>query len=124
MSDFDMMAAFNRKSSEDIISFMESLAIKFGDVVPGVNIKRVKDSFLSKNTHIESITIPFKDCKYVLENSNKIAVGKCLKESGGIVIKTETLSLDVWIANLMNELEQSADSNTSAAETLHNFLME
>jgi hypothetical protein len=119
-----MMAAFNRKSNEDMALFMESLGIKLSDIVPGVDIKRVKDSFLSKNTHIQSITIPFKECKYILEVINKVPVGKCVKESGGVIIKTDTLTMDDWVTNLMIELEKTTNTNVNAADALHKFLME
>jgi hypothetical protein len=119
-----MLAAFNRKSNEDMSSFINALAIKLSDAVNGVEIKRAKDSLFSKNTHIESITIPFSSCKYILEIKNKTVVGKCSKESGGIVLKTDILNLNDWLANLMSELEKTTDQNMNAAETIHKFLME
>ncbi|HEY3766940.1 MAG TPA: hypothetical protein VGL44_17380 [Gaiellales bacterium] len=121
---FDLVAASLRADTTDLVAFVEALATKLEDALPGdVVVERKGGGLLSRGTkHVRRISIGMGECRYDLEwAGQRIETSRC-NEVRGIVIKSERLGLDQWIDDLSRELTDRAGQSERSRLALQRLL--
>lgn len=120
--DVDLLSASLRSSSSDLKVFVEVLADKLEEALPGrVQVERRATRFLGKEKRVEQIQCELGDERYVLSTRNGIATRRA-KAVRGVVLKTEELSLDEWLDGLAHRLADEARTSEQAQVALHGLL--
>jgi hypothetical protein len=121
---FDLHAAWLRRAEKDNKSFIEALAVRLEQSLPGhVQVERKKDSLFSRQVHVAKITVRTGGDCYILENSRGEIVVSQVKEVRGIVLSSREVELSDWIQNLDVELQNLSGHSAQAAGALRQFLM-
>jgi hypothetical protein len=110
--DFDLLAAALRANMADLRSWMAVLAAKLTDALPGY--VTVHHSGLLGRGPVESIAADLGTQRFILRMERDHPHAERAHIVRGIVLKTEALPLDQWLAELVAALAALAE--TSAAE--------
>jgi len=122
---FELLAASLRASSGDLETFVRVLAEKLDQALPGrARIERRAARFLSKQTRVERIELELGEWRYVLAARGAALDTRRAKAVRGIVLKTEQLPLDAWIASLSRDLASEAQRSEASRLALERLLKE
>src|SRR5437899_7653336 len=120
--DVELVAASLRATGSDLTVFVDVLADKLEGALPGlVRVERKSTRFLGKEKRVERIQCRLGELRYVLSTRNGIEARRA-REVRGVVLKTEELSLDEWLAALVHDLAGEAESNEQAQLALQKLL--
>ena len=115
---FDMVAAAIRADAADTKTFMEALAAKLNDALPGhVTVER-EGGLFQKEHRVKRITIDLQDRRYELERIGSGVEARTAHQVRGIRLKTEVIPLPDWIDSLARHLASYAESNAQARSAL------
>ena len=88
----DLHAAFIRRAAADQGAFVEALAARLEQALPGlVRIERKRNGLFSKAAHVRTISIDAGDTQYVLEQDQGMLRAMCTHVAQGVILKRETL---------------------------------
>lgn len=123
--DIDLLAASLRIDSGDSATFLEGLAAKLADILPGrVVVKHGRRGMLGPK-YVRLLTVQVGDQRLELQRSNgDVVEARRGRVSGGIVLKTETLEVDDWLAALGVALAAEAHRNQRTRQALERLLTE
>jgi hypothetical protein len=120
---FDMLAASLRADMSDLNTFVEVLAGKVEDALPGrVTIERRGGGLFSREKKVHRIEINLDNNRYALLADRGRIQARRSNAVRGIVLKTEELSLDSWIDLLSRDLAAEAEQSESARVALERLL--
>ena len=122
--DFDLSAAWYRKSQGDLRAFLEGFATRLEGAIPGhVTVERRRDSLFSKTSHVVKVAIDTGGNVYVvcLENNHLSALRA--KAVRGVTLKSESMEFPGWLAALNADIQRLAERVDAAHGVLHDFLM-
>jgi hypothetical protein len=123
-SDFDLNAAWYRKSQGDLKAFMEAFAVRLEGAMPGrVTVERQKDGLFSKVRHASRITIEARDHLYVLELQKERLSAHRSKSVHGVTLSTEAMDVSAWLNALQGDIQALAEHAGATQSVLHDFLM-
>ena len=115
---FDLVAAAIRADAADMGTFMEALAAKLSEALPGhVNVER-EGGLFQKAHHVKLITIDLQDRRYELERVHSAVEARMAHQVRGIRLKTEVIPLADWIDTLARHLAAYAQDNAQARAAL------
>ena len=122
--DMDLLAASLRADSSDVNAFVESLATKLEDAVPErTRVERRRAGLLGPK-QVRRIALDTGSSRLELLRDEGGAVQtRCSRLSGGIVLKTEELDADDWIAALGEALAAEAGRNERTRQALERLLI-
>ncbi|MHB8415156.1 MAG: hypothetical protein ACYC9S_12900 [Leptospirales bacterium] len=124
VNDFDLHAAWLRRAQMDLKAFLEALAVRLEQGLPGhVEVKRKREGILAKTRRVRGITIRTDNGHYVLDATTADMQLSRLHEVRGVVVRTELLSLPEWLTGLQEELKRLSGTAQGASDVLHNFLV-
>jgi hypothetical protein len=120
----DLLAASLRADSSDVNAFVESLAAKLEDAVPDhTRVERRRAGLLGPK-QVRRIALDAGSNRLELLRDESGAVQtRCSRLSGGIVLKTEQLDADAWIAALGEALAAEAGRNERTRRALERLLI-
>jgi len=120
----DLLAASLRADSSDVNAFVESLAAKLEEAVPDrTRVERRRAGLLGPK-QVRRIALDAGSNRLELVRDERGAVQtRCSRLSGGIVLKTEQLDADAWIAALGEALAAEAGRNERTRQALERLLM-
>ena len=122
---FEFVAASLRASSRDLQTFLPVLADKLERAMPGrVTVTRRPVRLLSRHKRLERVEVDLGGRRFVLLARGGDVDARVSTVGGGIVLKTERLRLDDWIAALSRELAREAQSSEAARPALERLLHE
>jgi hypothetical protein len=122
--DMDLLAASLRADSSDVNAFVESLAAKLEDAVPDRTRVERRRAGLFGPKQVRRIALDAGSTRLELLRDEGGAVQtRCSRLSGGIVLKTEPLETDAWIAALGEALAAEAGRNERTRQALERLLM-
>jgi hypothetical protein len=123
-SDFDLNAAWYRKTQGDLKAFMEAFAVRLEGAMPGrVSVERQKDGLFSKTSHAARIAVEARDHLYLLE-LQKGRLSACRSKSvRGVTLSTEHMEVPAWLSALQSDIQALAEHAGAAQSVLHDFLM-
>ena len=112
--DMDLLAASLRADFGDLSAFVESLAAKLEEAVPGrVRVDRRRSGMFGPKA-VRAVAVDLGDRRLELRAEGGSVETRCARLSGGIVLKNEVLDTDEWLAVLGNAL--AAEARRSVAE--------
>lgn len=119
----DLLAASLRASSSDLKTFVEVLADKLEQALPGrVHVDRRGTRLLGKEKRVERIDCQFGDQRYALTAREGVIETRHATAVRGIVLKTEVVPLDDWLNALARDLANEAKSSEQAQIALQQLL--
>ncbi len=123
--DLDLLAASLRVDSTDSGSFVEGLAAKLADILPGrVTVQHGRRGLLGPK-YVRRLSVQGNDQRRELLRSDRdVGEARCGRVSGGIVLKTETMGVDDWLGALGGALAAEAQRNQRTRQALERLMIE
>jgi hypothetical protein len=122
--DIDLVAASFRTDLSDLGAFVESLATKLENLLPTrVHIERRKQGMFGPKL-VRSIEFDGDGQRLVLRYDGRTVDTRCARVSGGIVLKSESLDTDAWLALLGESLALEARRSATTRQALERLLMQ
>ncbi len=124
-ADLDLLAANLRADSSDLGAFVEGLATKLEEVLPGrVKIQRARRGLLGPKA-VRAIAISADEQRLELVRGDGDAVQtRRSRLSGGIVLKSETLDMDEWLRALGVAITAEAQRSEQTRQALERLLID
>jgi hypothetical protein len=120
----DLHAAFMRRAAADQPAFLEALAIRLEQALPGrVQVVRKKDGLFAKTAHVQAITVDTGEARYGLENEAGLLHASRARGTHGVVLKRDALTVSQWLDELSAALAKLSSDAEGAHRVLHDFLM-
>jgi hypothetical protein len=121
--DVDLLAASLRASSADLNMFVEVLADKLEQALPGrVQVGRRPTRWLGKEKRVERLQCDLGGQRYLLSAHDGVVEARQATAVRGVVLKTEELPLADWLDALARDLATEARTSESAQLALQNLL--
>ena len=122
--DLDLVTASLRADTTDLQAFVEALAIKLEDVLPGrVRVDRRRSGLRGPKV-VSRITINAGDRRLELVSDGGALETRGARLSGGIVLKTEMLDIDAWLAAVSEALAAEAGRSEKTRQALERLLID
>lgn len=120
--DIDLLAAELRAEAGDVDTFVEALAAKLEEAVPGaVTVQRRREGIRGPR-RVQRISIDGGGQRLELQRASGAVQTTCSRLSGGIVLKREQLDTDAWLIALGRLLAEEADRSSSTRRALDRLL--
>jgi hypothetical protein len=121
--EFELLAASLRSSGSDLDVFVEVLADKLEQALPGrVVVERRALRRFSKEKRVVRIELGLGDNRYTVVVRQGVLETRCAKAVRGVVLKTEELPLDGWLEALGRELAIEAEASEQSRVALEQLL--
>jgi hypothetical protein len=122
--DMDLLAASLRADSSDLSAFVEGLAAKLEEAMPGrVRVDRRRSGMFGPKV-VRSVSVDLGDRRLELRSDGGAVQTRCARLSGGIVIKNEVLETDEWLAVLSEALAAEAARSETTRKALERLLIQ
>jgi hypothetical protein len=122
--DMDLLAASLRADAGDLSAFVEGLAAKLEETVPGrVRVDRRRSGMFGPKA-VRAVAVDLGDRRLQLRSERGLVETSCARLSGGIVLKNEVLDTDEWLAVLGDALAAEAKRSETTRKALERLLME
>ena len=120
---FDLLAASLRSSGSDLDVFVEVLADKLEQALPGrVVVERRALRRFSKVKRVARVEVVLGDNRYSVVARNGVLETRRAKAVRGVVLKTEELPLEGWLEALGRELAVEAEAGEQSRMALDDLL--
>lgn len=120
----DLIAASLRADAGDLGAFVEALAVKLEEAVPGaVRVERRRDGLFGPKL-VRRITLDAAGQRLELRAGEGAVQTTTARLSGGIVLKTEQLDTESWLQALGETLAAQAQHSESTRLALERLLNE
>ena len=121
--DLDLLAASLRADASDLHAFVESLASKLEEAVPGrVRVLRRRSTLMGPKV-VRQISLDAGDCRLELSFADGALETSCSRLSGGIVLKRETLGTEAWLTAVGEALSAEAQRSETTRQALERLLI-
>ena len=122
--DIDLLAASLRTDMSDLGAFVEGLAVKLADALPGkVRVNRVRRGLMGPKI-VRAITVDAAGTRLELVRSERDEIeSRRARVSGGIVIKSDVLEIDAWLGALGEALAAEARRSERTRQALERLLI-
>jgi hypothetical protein len=123
--DLDLLAAALRADTSDLDAYLEGLAVKLEQAVPGrVRVDRRRAGLFGPKA-VRSVALEAGDRRLELaRTSGGTLEARAAKVSGGIVLKNETIDVEEWVAALGQVLAAEAQRSETTRRALERLLTE
>lgn len=123
INSFDLHAAWIRRAETDLHAFLEALATRLEQALPGrVQVDRKREGLFKAHKHVTGVSVQTDSGRYVLDAHSPRVQTSRQHEVRGVVVKNEPLPLDLWLQSLENELRTLSGNMQNARGILHDFL--
>lgn len=123
INSFDLHAAWIRRAETDLHAFLEALATRLEQALPGrVQVDRKRDGLFKANKHVAGVVVQTDGGRYVLDARTPRLETSRQHEVRGVVVKNEILPLDLWLQSLENDLRALSGTMENTRGVLHDFL--
>jgi hypothetical protein len=127
--DLEVLAASLRRDSDDLSLYAGFLINTLSSTLPDemVSIERKAGLFgrVKDDAPVLGVSVLFGDRRFTLRRDGvgKPVTAQVKHESGGVVMRTETVGMDVWSRELAAALAQYAQAHATAADALRRMTM-
>ncbi len=120
--DLDLLAASLRADEAELGSFVEAVAAKLESAVPGgVRVERRRDGLFGAK-RVVKVTLDAGGQRLELVRDGTGVQARCGRVSGGIVLKSETVGTETWLAALSVALADEARRSQTTRQALERLL--
>ena len=120
--DIDLVTASLRADMSDVRAFVEALATKLEEAMPGaVTVERRRDGMFGPK-HVRRISVETAGQRFELRTDGAAVQTRCARLAGGIVLKNEDLGTDEWLHTLGAALADQARSSLTTRQALDRLL--
>ena len=117
--DLDLAAAQIRADARDLGAFVDALAKRLEQAIPGqVDVDRKRAGLLSSRKVVTRIACKLGDESYELRRDGSNATAQRGKVVRGITIRTEELPVPTWAADLVDAIGAQAQTSAGTYEAL------
>jgi hypothetical protein len=121
--DLDLLAASLRADSSDLSAFVESMAVKLEEAVPGrVRVDRRRAGMFGPKV-VRKLSVDLCDQRLELGVEGGAVQTRCARLSAGIVLKNEELETEAWLATLSEALAAEASRSEATRKALERLLL-
>jgi hypothetical protein len=122
--DIDLLAASLRADTSDLRAFVEALAVKLEQAVPGaVAVDRRREGMFGPKL-VRRISLDAGDQRLELRAMGARIETRCSRLSGGIVLKSDELGTEAWLQALGEALSVQAQRSQITRQALQRLLNE
>jgi hypothetical protein len=123
--DLDLLAASLRADSGDVGAFVESLAAKLEEALPGrAKVQRSRRGMFGPKA-VRRIAVDSAEQRLELVRGDGDSIEtRRARTSGGIVLKNETLDTDEWLRALGAALNDEAQRSEQTRQALERLLIQ
>ena len=123
--ELDLLAASLRADLGDIAAFVEGLAVKLEEALPGVvQVERVKQGFRGPKLVKRIALSAGSGERLELRREGNSVQTLTARTSGGIVLKTEAVDIETWLTTLTTIIAAEAGRNERTRQALERLLMD
>lgn len=120
---FELLAASLRASGGDLRTFVEVLADKLEQALPGrVRVERRAVRLFAREKRVARIELALGDSRYSVVAEGGGLEARCAKAVRGVVLKSEAMPLPAWLESLGHELALEAESSEQSRRALEQLL--
>jgi hypothetical protein len=119
---FDLLAASIRADANDLKTFMDALAAKLNDALPGMVYVEREGGLFKKEHPVKAIRIQLEDRLFDLSKAGAGLQAQLSHTVRGVTLKHEMVHLDAWITELSQHLARHAQSSAQARAALERLL--
>jgi hypothetical protein len=120
--DLDLLAASLRADTSDLGAYVEGLAAKLEEALPGrVRVERRRSGLFGPKA-VHAIAVDAGERRLTLTYSRGVLEAGAARLSGGIVLKNEVLGVEQWLAELGQVLAVEARRSESTRRALERLL--
>src|SRR5918912_862378 len=101
---FELVAASIRADASDLKTFMDVLAVKLEQALPGMVYVEREGGLFKKERKVKVIRIQLEDKLYDLARAGAGVEARLSHQVRGITLKNEVMNLDAWISELSHHL--------------------
>jgi hypothetical protein len=120
--DLEVLAASLRADTSDTAVFLEALATKLEDALPGQVAVERKGRLFGGPKRVRRIEVRAGDTHYEIEAEGGVASARRRTVVRGIALKSEDLALDAWIDELSGDLLALAQRSEQGRIALQRLL--
>jgi hypothetical protein len=121
--DLDLLAASLRADLSDVHAFVESLAVKLEEAIPGRARVDRRRSGIFGGRQVRSIAVDVGERRLELELVGGALQTRACRVSGGIVLKREPVDPDAWLSQLGEALAEEARRSEATRRALERLLI-
>lgn len=119
---FEVVAATLRADATDLNAFLPALAVKLEGALPTQTQVRYHSGLFGKKKEVQAVEVDLGELHFQIEEEHGRLVATRRKAVRGIVLKSETLPLDVWIDELSTVLAGEAERSDTGRSALQRML--
>ena len=122
--DIDLLLASLRADASDAGVFLQALGIRLEGALPGrVEVER-NGGLFAREKRVKAIELMLGEHRYHIEDAGHGRLqAHRTRMVRGIVLKTETMSVDEWLTALANELTTLAGTSSRERKALERLLL-
>ena len=120
--DIDLVTASLRADTSDLRAFVEALAVKLEDAVPGAVVVERRREGMFGPKRVRRISLDASNQRLELRTDGASIQTRCARLSGGIVLKNEDMGTDDWLQTLGEALAEQARSSLTTRQALERLL--
>jgi hypothetical protein len=122
--DLDLVAAALRADLSDISAFVEGLAARLEQALPGfVEVKRAKQGFRGPKV-VTEISFDSGGERLSLQRQGGRLLTTRSRSSGGIVLRTESIDTDAWLSALTGAVAEQAQRSERTRQALQQLVLD
>jgi len=122
--DLELLAASFREDLGDVNAFVEGLAAKLEELLPTrVRVDRKRTGFRGPKV-VERIEFDAGDRRLELRYDGRSVETRNSRLSGGIVLKSDTVTVDAWLEALGQAVADEAQRSAATRQALERLLLQ
>ncbi len=121
--DFDLDAAWLRRSREDLHGYVAALAERLAGALPErVTVERRRAGLLPGRSHVSKITLRAERAVFVLTFEKGIVSTTRIKQVRGVTLSSSAMKPPDWLREVAQEIAALSRDQTAASLAIHDFL--
>jgi hypothetical protein len=118
----DLLAASIRADAADTRLFVEVLATKLEEALPGIVEVRRQKGLLRRSHPVQALFVQLGDRRFELHHHPHTVQARIALQARGITLKTEDTPLDAWIDALSRALDERARTSAETRAALERLI--